>query len=287
MRRVVVTVALVLVAGCSANSKYAALRPPKTVKLGPTTSSTASPNLDEIALPGVAGTTTTTPTRIGPGPVTIVGRVDGPDGPVAGAIVQLDRMVGDRVVSLQVPTAADGTWNAQNVLGGRYRIRAWMAPTLAMAQGQLVFVDARNPPGVTLRLDRFTGTVIDAAIAPNPPTVGQSTNLSVRVVLRQVDTQGFVRNVPEAGVTVTLTGSGSWSTSSGNPSSTGSDGVASFVMQCLQEGDQPLSAELPDGTAQPLNLPPCSSPASTTTTAGTSSNTTSTTSKKSTPTTKK
>src|SRR5437899_6439356 len=128
MRRVTIAVALVLLAGCSADAKYAALPVPKTSP-GEATTTTSTPprNFEDIALPGVGGTTTTEAPRVGPGPATIVGRVDGPDGPVPGAIVELDRWTGDRFASVQVPTAADGTWNVQHVLGGRYRVRAWLA----------------------------------------------------------------------------------------------------------------------------------------------------------------
>ena len=277
MRRLALAVALVVLAGCAADSKYAALPVPKSSPGQPTTTSSAPPrNLEEIELPGVGGTTTTEAPRVGPGPATIVGRVDGPDGPVPGAIVELDRWTGDRYASMQVPTAADGTWNAQKVLGGRYRVRAWLAPSLSMAKAQTVFVDESRPAAVNLRVDRFGGLTVDAAIAPNPPVVGQPTSLAVRVLQRQVDAKGVVSDVPVSTIPVTLTGSGSWTSTSGNPTYTGTDGVARFVVECLKAGDNPLSAQLPDGTSQPLNLPPCS-PAPTSTSTTPTSSTTSTT----------
>jgi hypothetical protein len=183
--------------------------------------------------------------------------VDGPGGPVGGATVQLERFVGDDVATTRVPTAANGTWNAANVLGGRYRIRAWLAPSLGMAHGVLVFADAAKNTSVEMRLDRFEGTTVDAAIAPNPPVVGQPVNLAVRVRVRQVDANGVVRNVPTSNIVVTLTGSGSWSSSQSNSATTGSDGVARFVLQCRGAGSQPLSALLSDGSTHPLDLPAC------------------------------
>lgn len=274
MRRVLVVV-LLLATACT-TSKYAPLPEPKSSKGEPTSSTTTPLDLEQVPLAGVRGTTTTSNVVIGPGPVTIVGRVDGPDGPIAGATVELVRWVGNRFAALRVPTATDGTWNATNLLGGEYRIRAWFAPLYGMDRGQTLFVAVGNPPSVNLRVDRVSGTTIDAAIAPDPATVGQPANLGVRVATREVDSGGFIRSAPAVGVSVTLTGSGAWSTQSSNPSVTGSEGVARFVVRCLAPGPQPLSATLSDGTSQPLDLGPCSpAPASTTSTS--SSSTTSTT----------
>jgi hypothetical protein len=246
----------VALAGCGTNSRYDQLKAPKSVDRVGETTTTVLADLEKVQLPGVGGTTTTAPVVIGPGPATIVGRVDGPDGPVAGATVLLERLVGDRVASMRVPTAADGTWNAQNVLGGRYRIRAWLAPTLGMAEGVLTFVDGTKRTGVTLRLEAFGRTTIDAAIAPNPPVVGEPANLAVRVRSREVDDQGIVRDLPASGLVVTLTGSGSWKASS-STEATGSDGIAEFELVCRASGSHPLTARLDDGTTQALELPGC------------------------------
>jgi hypothetical protein len=257
VRRTAVVLALaVALVGCAGTHKYDALPVPKPSKGAAPTSSTVPPRLDQVQLPGVPGTTSTT-TAIGPGPVTIVGRVDGPDGPVGNARVHLDRLVGDGVASVEVPTAPDGSWNLQHVLGGRYRIRAYQVPSLGMLRAQVVFVDSPTAKPVVLRVDRFDGTKIDAALAPSPPTVGTPTSLAVRVAVRQVDAQGIVRSTPRPGVSVTLSGTGSWSLSSTNPAFTDAAGEATFELTCLAAGPQPLTATLDTGESQALDLPAC------------------------------
>jgi hypothetical protein len=249
--------ALALVAGACADAhKYDPLPVPDASEDTSPTSSTVAPRLDEIALAPVQGTTSTT-TAIGPGPVTIVGRVDGPDGPVSNARVHLERLVGDRFASVDVPTGPDGSWNIQNVLGGRYRIRAYQTPSLGMLRAQVVFVDSPQAKPVVLRIDRFDGTKVESALAPSPPLVGADANLKVRVVVRQVDAQGIVRTIPQAGISVTLTGTGSWSVATSNPAFTDASGEASFEVQCGATGTQPLSATLGTGESQPLDLPAC------------------------------
>lgn len=277
-RLLLLVVLLAALAGCVRDDRYDPLPVPESSGELPPTSTTVAPDLDELQLAGAPGTTTTTPPAIGPGPVTIVGRVDGPDGPVPGAIVHLERVTaGNAVAALDVPTAADGTWNASNVLGGTYRIRAHLAPSLGMLRAQVVFVEALEPKPVVLRVERFEGTRVDGAIAPNPPNVGERANLSVRVTNNQVDPEGKVRQTPLAGLAVTLSGSGSWAVLSANPSITGSDGVAPFVLACGDDGEQPLTAFLSNGESFPLRLPACSDPTPSTTTTTTTTTASSTT----------
>lgn len=259
-RRRLATVALVLVLGasaCATDHRYDPLPVPEGADELPPTPSTVPRQLDEVALAPVGGTPTTEAPAIRPGPATIVGRVDGPDGPVANARVRLERFTEGGVAALEVPTAADGTWNAAGVLGGRYRIRAWLAPTLGMVRAQVVFVRAPDPDAVMLRLDRFEGVRIDAALAPSPPPVDAFANLKVRVTTRQVDARGFIRHAPVVGAAITLSGTGSWFLNSSNPTFTDAEGSALFEVQCLAAGPQPLSVFLDDGTSQELDLAPC------------------------------
>lgn len=248
---------VVVASACATDHRYDPLPVPEGAAELPPTSSTVPPRLDEVALPVVEGTPTTEAPAIQPGPATIVGRVDGPDGPVANARVRLERVSESGVAALEVPTAADGTWNAEGVLGGRYRIRAWLAPTLGMVRAQVLFVRSPQSDSVSLRLDRFDGTRVDAAIAPNPPPVGAPANLKVRVTSRQVAPDGFIRHAPVVGTSVTLAGTGSWAIATANPTVTDAEGSALYEVQCLAAGPQPLSVLLEDGTSEALELPAC------------------------------
>jgi hypothetical protein len=248
-------VAVLLVAAACAHDPYAPL-PEPDVGSGPSTTSTTLPDLEKVALPGVRGTSTTVP-QLGPGPVTIVGRVDGPDGPVAGAIVRLDRISEAGISSVDVPTAADGTWNLAKVLGGRYRVRAWLAPSLGMSKAALVFVERSNPKPVVLRLERFDGAVVDWAMAPNPPPVEERVNLKVRVATRTVDSQGYIDASPVYGTSVTLSGAGRWRLFSENPQYTDTEGAVVFELSCREAGPQPLSVILQNGESKTLELPAC------------------------------
>jgi hypothetical protein len=64
-----------------------------------------------------------------------------------------------------------------------------------------------------------------------------------------------VRDVPATDVVVTLSGEGAWSGSS--TAVTGADGIARFELECTDDGPQPLTASLDDGTSRSLDLPAC------------------------------
>jgi hypothetical protein len=274
MRRVAaLTLLLALLAACSGKDAFSSLPEPKTVTTDPVTTTTEA-DLTNVPLAPVAGATSTT-VVIGPGPMTIVGKVEGPDATVIpDAVIQLERIVGDDVASTRVPTAPDGTWNLANVLGGRYRIRGWRVPDLATLTPQVVFIESGPQRVISVKLDPVGGVRVDAAVAPDPPIVGDQVNLKVRVAERTVDREGTVRDTPQAGETVTLSDSGDWQVISPNPSATGGDGSTVFRMTCESSGSQPLFATLDSGESYPLNIQPCLERTESTTT---SSSTTSTT----------
>ena len=268
-----VAIALVLLAACSSGDAFSSLPTPKTVVTDPTTS-TSEVDYTGVPLAPVAGATTTT-IALGPGPLTIVGRVEGPEGIIGDAIVQIERVVGGAVATTRVPTAADGTWNVEKVLGGRYRIRAWRAPDLATLKPEIVFLESGRERAVSLKLDAVGGMRVDAAIAPDPPIINEPSNLKVRVAERSVDTDGVVRDAPQAGEFVTLGGSGDWAVGSPNPSTTGGDGSTIFRLTCEDDGPQPLFATLETGESYALAIQPCIDPDNPSTST-TSSSTTST-----------
>jgi hypothetical protein len=255
-----------LVAGCSDGTFDKLPRPEG--EAASTTSTTALAELSKVVLPGVPGETTTT-IDAGPGRAALAGTVTGPDGPVAGATVRVERLVGDGAARTDVVTAADGTWTLPRIKGGRYRVRAFRAPDMAQTRSEVFLLEGDEERRLDLRVEAFGAVSVTRAIAPNPPPVDEPANLVVRVVRRTVDPDGVVRAEPLVGLTVELFGTGRWSLGSTNPTTTDGGGNASFRLTCLVDGDNPLSV-LVDGTeTTPLDLPACASaPPSTTTTIG-------------------
>lgn len=251
--------AVAILAGCTGSTSKSL---PPAPAVDETT--TTAPDLTQVAVAGVSGRATTTiDTR--PGGATVDGTVAaGLDGPVGAATVRVQRLAGDAVVETDVVTAADGSWSLPNVQGGRYRIRAWRAPDLALVDPVVVFLGATETRHVPISLSRYTGLTAVASIAPSPPPVGQPANLVVQARSQMVDSDGVVRATPIAGATLQLTGSGSWTASPNSIQTADGQGSARWRVECRDPGTQPLSVTVNGSDTLPLSLPACTEPVTTT-----------------------
>jgi hypothetical protein len=250
-------------AGCGVQT-LAYPAPPPTARPAVTVAPTLPLHLSRVTESPVAGVTTSIAPRVGPGGATLNGTVTGPVGPVGGATVEADRLVGDRVAVTQTTTSADGSWSLGAILGGRYRVRAWQPPSLSLTTPQVLFLGDTQTRTLTLQLAAFSGPTLAAAFAPAAPLVGQRDNLVVQVTNPTVGADGVVRNPPEVGVSVTLTDGPEWRVYNGNPLVTDTSGQALFRVSCQAAGSNPLSAAVGAGGSVLLQLPDCVAPPTTT-----------------------
>lgn len=262
---VLASVVVLVAGGCAGGVESLSFGKPPPVKAGAGNQGPALPgNLDAVGQGRVAGATTTTTPVVGPGNASIVGTVFGPNGPVGGATVEADRLVGNQVATTTVTSAADGSFIIGSILGGRYRVRAWQSPTLALTAPQIFFLGATESHQLQLHLDAFTGPDVATSVNPSVAVIGQLVDLVVQVTNPTVDQTGVVRDQPVAGMQVTLTDGSGWSVYNGNPQSTGSNGQALFQLSCASPGDNPLSVQIGSGNPQPVSVPGCVAPTTTT-----------------------
>jgi hypothetical protein len=203
--------------------------------------------------------TTTTVPAIGPGNASLNGTVFGPDGPVAGATVEADRVVGDHVSSTRTATAADGSWTIAGILGGRYRVRAWQSPSLDLTTPQVLFLGATQSLTVSLELSTYTGPTVASSMSPSLPQVGQLANLVVQATDPIVGIDGVLRYKPDVGDTVALSGA-NWQVMGANLQITDVNGEVLFQVSCQLAGADPLGAIVGSASLMPLDVPPCVSP---------------------------
>ena len=283
-RPVAVIVLAVLATGllvaCSKKGGYNFPPPPKV----DANQSTTVPDYSSVELARVSGRTTTTINNA-PGQAHIAGFVVAPQlatspptsvtgppqtaapaaqpGAVPGATVHVERLVGDASLALDVATNPDGSFHIDNVQGGRYRIRAWRTPDLALTTPVVFFLNGtENKTGLNLQLTQYTGTNVAPAIAPSPPIVGDPANLAVQVTSVVVDPTGIVRATPLVNAQVDLQGGGSWQVQSPITQFTDGNGEVIWRLTCTSTGTQPLSVSV-NGVGYPLNLPACQESANT------------------------
>jgi hypothetical protein len=230
---------------------------------------TAPVDLTGVSIPGVVGTTTTVPVRA-TGTAHLAGLVKGPDGPVPGAVVRLEHLAGTTVTT-DVTAGPDGRYDAPNIAGGRYRVRAFLAPTYAQTDSQVFFLADGEQRGLDLTVRGFSGLAVASATAPDPPVHGDPTAFVVRVANRAVDSNGVVRVRRVANAIVTITGSDGYSPAGSASATTNSNGDATFTVVCQAAGASNIQVQI-QATAndqpQPASftIPTCVEPPPPTTT---------------------
>jgi hypothetical protein len=246
----------VVLASCTTTGFGKLPPPPPTLAPQPTTT---LPDLSLLDLRSVPGRTTTT-VVFGPGRASITGIVTGPEGPVAGAVVRVERLVGDGHAVGDLVTDATGSYALAGVLGGRYRLRAFKpAPdNLALVKPALLFLSGDEARKQDLAVDRYAGLDVTSAIAPNPPIIDEPANLVIRLTERSVDGDGVVRGTPIPGRRVELFASGSWRVDGANATVTDGAGQASWQVRCQALGQQALAVVVGDSDSFPLSVGACS-----------------------------
>jgi hypothetical protein len=250
-------------------------QPRRAAPASSTTSTTPTTVIDysTVLLRGVPGSTTSTIRERGE--ASIGGVVTGPDGPVGGATVRIERFVGDVVRRTDVATGPDGRFGLANLPGGRYRVRAFQPPSFAQVEPELFFLPGRDDRRLDLRVERFGGLQTAVAVAPSPPLLGGLFSVVVRLSERAVDGEGVVRSVPQGGRRVELSNPARWRLESEAVQTSDGAGQVTYVLECESTGAVRLAvrvSEAVDGAGQPLNaialnVPDCLDPKTTTTAA--------------------
>jgi hypothetical protein len=181
-----------------------------------------------IALAAVRGSTTTTIREVGT--ATIAGSVQGPSGPVPGATVRIERLVAGREVRTDVLTGPDGRFTVGGLPGGRYRVRAFLAPSLAQLEPEIRFLADGKQHTFDLTVEQQGGLVVRADVAPKPPLLDGPVNLVAVVATRTVGADGVVRATPVVGATVELIGLGRWQLRSDGGSPSGDDSTSTTLV---------------------------------------------------------
>jgi len=299
-----ISMCLLVIAACSGGSNKKLIPPPPDTVAKLTTAPPGS-DYSGVPLNPVEGRTSAVSIAITGGDASLSGLIAGPGGPVAGATVRLERFVGDAVARLDVISNADGTWRApqlsapttvpptfstvpgqlpsiappttfvqpvttkalgpKGILGGRYRVRAWRSPDLALTTPQILFLEGKQDKQLGLQLSRYTGTTASSVSSPDPPVIDTVTNVTAIVTNVTVDADGIVRSAPLAGATVSLTVGAGW-LFPGGPSVTNAAGRATFQLRCQALGQSPVDLSVNGGQTFSLPIRACVPPAPTTTT---------------------
>lgn len=230
---------------------------PTTAPPSTTTPTTGKPTTTTSTIPR---TTVTTALTVGPGNAFLSGTVRGPLGPVDGATVHVERLVGKAVATAEVVTSGGGGWQLSSVLGGSYRVRAFKPPDLAQSDVQTFFLAANERKVLDFSLTATGGDRITAVISPTPPRVDQIGTLTVTVGIARVDDQGRPALTPRPNVLLTLNPGSGYALESAAQVLTDGNGAGSWRVRCVIEGANAIAMTVGTGLTT-INLPACGSAA--------------------------
>ncbi len=229
-----------------------------TVPGGATTTAPPGP----VVLSAVGGTTTTT-ALADTGTASLVGSVVGPTGPLGGAVVRVEHIVGTQISARNVPAGPDGRFEVLDIPGGRYRVQAFQAPSFAQVEPQLFFIPDGEEHRLDLTVEDFDELGVAVAVAPVPPVPNEPLNLVVKVTRRAVSPDGAIRAEPAANQLVELVGVGTWARLTPSPTATtDAEGQASFLVTCRSPGPNQLNLSIKDtpfvpGQFTTVEVPDC------------------------------
>jgi hypothetical protein len=193
---------------------------------------------------------------MGPGDAGMGGTVMGPAGPVDGATVRVERIVGKTVVTADVTSTAGGAWQLGSILGGSYRVRAFKPPDLAQSAVEAFFLAANDRKTIDFKLAAAGGERIVASVAPSPPRVDQPATVTVQVGTGRVDDQGRPSITPRPGVVLALTPAAGIVLESAPQAVTDANGAAAWHIRCAVEGATGLTLTIGNAATQ-VKIPAC------------------------------
>jgi hypothetical protein len=198
------------------------------------------------------------------GSAVIRGVVTGPDGPLPGATVRVERHTSTGMASTQVETDEEGHWELRSVQGGRYRVRAWLVGQYTMNGSEVLFLSDDQ---------RATFDLTIAPVDPGPHLsftywgdlyLGHTGTVAASVTTRTVGDDGVVTIDGVPGAVVTLAPSSGLVALPGEVRA-GPDGVARFELRCdrlgasvgvVQYQNRRATFTLPDCVPVPPPPPP-------------------------------
>ncbi|MDQ6616400.1 MAG: hypothetical protein M3083_17085 [Actinomycetota bacterium] len=251
--------AALLVAGCTGIADLHIPTPPPSPSPAVGATTTVTSDLTAVTLTPVGSTPPTT-VVLTPGGASLAGIVTGPTGPVGGATVLVERLVGDSIGAKAVSAQPDGSWRLGGIRGGRYRVRAWHSPDLTLMTPQILLLGAKDNQSVNLTLMAYNGQSLSAALVPSPPFVGQPSTLVIQATQQVVGGDGVVRGGALAGASIFAVAAGNVVLAGNNPGTTDASGRLALLMGCVSGGPVGLSASLNGLTTFPLSVADCGVP---------------------------
>lgn len=198
--------------------------------------------------------------RIYGGNSLVTGKIIGPDGPVSGAIVRLERTTLEGSMTEDVRTDSSGSYRFKGILGGRYSIRSWLPGKYTSGEPDLFFLDGVSDDDKDVKNSKpvFKKDITIRGVSSSPSIdystggsiyAGSSGVVAVTVTKESVSTDGIVIVSPASGTQVQVGVSGLYSLVGSSSKFIDSTGNAVFTLRCSRptsNGSLKTTIRIPD-----------------------------------------
>lgn len=212
----------------------AGLRPRPDSPFSSPSSSTTAPPTTAPPVTAPTGTSTSPFSPIPPIPETSTTAVPSP---LQRAVVRLERHTTQGTGVLELPVDGQGRWRADNLPGGRYRLRAWIPGLATLVQPVVFFLEDGDVTTHRLELVGVDPSPRLELADGGPMYVGLDAQVGVVASRRWIDEDGFVVTGPMTGASISLTVTGPLDIESAATATTDGRGLARFNVRCRQPGD--------------------------------------------------
>jgi hypothetical protein len=196
-----------------------------------------SPDTRRAALPVVApaGPEEQEPVEIEMtgGKARLIGTVSGPDGPIAGATVGIQRVTSEGIGDLQVLTNGEGKWAADRMPGGTYRVRAWIPGISTSGGSEVRYLEEDEKAEFAFTILAVDPTPTIEFVHGGPIYAAHSGSVAMVMTSRVIDENGIVVTSPVVGALVTVQTTFGVTVATSPIQLTDANGTASFTLTCL------------------------------------------------------
>ncbi len=200
-----------------------------------------------------------TPAAVSAGSSSLSGKVVGLAADDIGGRVLLTRVTSGGAGEVSVPIEDDGSWSARNIVGGGYRVRAFV-PSLRASNGSTVlFPRDDQDRKVNLAVTTPPQDLVLDADGTDDVVIGSESVAAVTVGRQVVTPDGRSVVSPVAGLDVQATFSPIVSLLSADTSTTDQGGAVRFLVRCDLAGTAAVTLVAGEQRAV-LTIPPCLTP---------------------------
>ncbi len=190
----------------------------------------------------------------------ISGRVTFDGEPVPQADVQVERIIGDVSSSINVKADAGGRFRAPQLLGGRYRVRAFLPPSLSMRNAEVLFLPENGQAeGLELSLSNESSSKFSGRFQGDVARVGSNHTVIIEFRNAQVNSEGIIEDGPVPNELVAITVREPLVVNGSILTTSNANGVARFVVSCSAEGNGRITITSRNQD-QNVPVPPCTLP---------------------------